>query len=325
MMLLVAMATLLAQTNAFTPTLSGLVAAPFSPFNTDYSLNVSVVPSLLNGLVDQGVNAALVCGTTGESLTMTTTERMALAQAWVDATVSAYPTFKVIVHVGAESIMDVVTLAAHAEKIGAHGIAMMPPTFFKPSGIPGLVAWCQTAAAAAPKLPFFYYHIPSMTGVTVVVHDFLAAAQGLIPTLAGVKFTDYDLFDFSRCAHFGKNGTGHGPFTMLFGRDEIVMTALSLGADGAVGSTYNYVGRAANQLLTAISQSDLATALEWQRRIQNVVVLMGGVYGAGVGKAIMELIGLPVGPYRPPQPTLNETQKTQLKADLEAIGFFQWR
>ena len=163
-----------------------------------------------------------------------------------------------------------------------------------------------------------------MTAVAVVMHDFLAAAQPAIPTLAGVKFTDFDLYDFSRSVHFGENGTGHGPFNIVFGKDEALMSALVLGADGAVGSTYNYLGNAANAIFTAVAKSDVATALVWQRRIQNVVALQG-MYGAGTGKAIMELVGLEVGPYRPPQPTLTAAQKLLLRADLDSIGFFEWR
>eukprot|EP00759_Apiculatamorpha_spiralis_P002475 PhF_6_TR10980/c0_g1_i2/m.17742/K01639/E4.1.3.3, nanA, NPL; N-acetylneuraminate lyase len=156
-----------------------------------------------------------------------------------------------------------------------------------------------------------------MTGVAINIHSLLTTinTQYNITNFAGVKFTDYDLFDFTQSVHFAKNGTGIGKYKMYFGRDEVLLSALVMGASGAVGSTYNFLGKAARALVTTNS-------LEWQRRIQNVVVLMNQYGGLQVGKAIMAMLGLEVGPCRAPNypPQLPSATVSQLKAALDAIG-----
>jgi N-acetylneuraminate lyase len=204
-------------------------------------------------------------------------------------------------------------------------IGMMASSFFRPATVDALVEWSSLVAAAAPNLPFFYYHIPSMTNVDFNMYDFLQAGQSKIPTLAGVKFTDYDLYTFARCAHFGyANTTQHGPFTMLFGRDEVLLGGLAMQANGAVGSTYNYMGNIGNALIAAFQKGDMATAQEQQARIQAIVTLLGKYGGEACGKAIMQMIGVPVGPPRPPSAPLTTAQYDQLKHDLDGIGFFNW-
>src|SRR5690606_17793331 len=96
--------------------------------------------------------------------------RMQLAVEWRRAAGSE---LKVIVHVGHTSLLEAQRLAEHAQRIGADAVATMAPFFFKPAGVGDLVEFCAEVACAAPELPFYFYHIPSMTGVDVPMHDFL--------------------------------------------------------------------------------------------------------------------------------------------------------
>lgn len=88
---------------------------------------------------------------------------------------------------------------------------------------------------AAGSLPFYYYHMPSMTGIAVAASDIVAEAGARIPNFRGVKFTHSDLFDMQKCLMFG-NG-----IEVMHGYDEMLLAGLSLGAVSAVGSTYNYI------------------------------------------------------------------------------------
>lgn len=302
--------------------LRGLVAAPFTPFTPTGALNLPVVAQQLAELVKSGVMYAFVAGTTGEGYSMTVQERMQVAEAWVNAS-AGVTDFGVIVHVGAEALEDAQALAAHAEAIGAVGIAAMAPVFFKPP-LPALVSWCAAIAAAAPRTPFYYYHIPSMAGAAFMMEDFLTLAQPTIPTLAGLKYTDYNLFDYSRCVHFQQNGTAHGPFTVLLGKDEVLLAGLALQGDGGVGSTYNYLGATANRLVGAFQAGNLGAAQLEQTRIQAVVKLLGTYGNAAAGKVIMQLKGIDVGPPRLPNTPLSAAQVQALQQDLESIGFFEW-
>ena len=296
--------------------LPGLVAAPFTPFHTDGELALEVVPRQARTLAQNGVIGAFVCGTTGEGSSMTSDERRRVTETWVKA---RPPGLKIIVHVGHLSLGDSRALAQHAQAAGADAIATVAPSFFKPTGVEELVAWCAQVAAAAPKLPFFYYHLPSMSGVTIPTAAFLDAARQKIPTLAGIKFTYEDLADF-RATHT----LGGSDYQVLFGRDEILLKGLELGATGAVGSTYNYAAPLYLRIMKAHAAGDHATAEREQAKARAFIDVMNHFGGQPAGKAIMKLIGLDCGPVRLPMRALSPANESALRAALEAQGFFDF-
>ncbi|HEY3376825.1 MAG TPA: dihydrodipicolinate synthase family protein [Armatimonadota bacterium] len=295
--------------------IEGLIAAPFTPMDAEGQLNIDVVESYAALLQRNGVAGAFIGGTTGESLSLTLCERQALTAAWMAAAPAA---LKVIVHVGHTCLDYSVTLAAQAQQVGACAIAAMAPCFFKP-GLHELVAYCRQIAAAAPELPFYYYHIPSMTGVHIPMADFLQAAGPLIPNLAGVKFTYEDLLDFQACL-----ALDGGRFDMLFGRDETLLAGLALGARGAVGSTYNFAAPLYTRLLTAFHAGDLAAARREQQRAVAMIrfLLACGMPFMPASKAIMGMLGVECGPTRLPLPAIIGAQREALYAGLQALGFF---
>ena len=150
--------------------LGGLVAAPFTPLRADKTLNLALIPQYASWLTDNGVGAVFICGTTGEGFSLTTDERRQLAEAWMAGTVGK---LKIVVHVAHNSLAESRQLAAHAEQIGAHAIASIGPTFFRPNSVEQLVDFCEPVAVAASSLPFYYYHMPAMTGVNLPMIDFL--------------------------------------------------------------------------------------------------------------------------------------------------------
>src|SRR5438105_2219308 len=96
--------------------LNGLVAAPFTAFHPNGSLNVSAIEAQAAALARNGVNGAFICGTTGEGLSLTANERLQVTEAWMAAAPSS---LRIIVHVGHPSLAESKALAAHAQKIGA--------------------------------------------------------------------------------------------------------------------------------------------------------------------------------------------------------------
>jgi N-acetylneuraminate lyase len=293
--------------------ISGLIAAPFTAFNADGSLNLALIDQQAAALIASGVSGAFVCGTTGEGLSLSTEERRLVAEHWVRA---ASQRLHVIVHVGHQAIGESCALAAHAEKIGAAGFATLGPTFFSVPGTAQLVDYCGRVAAAAPGLPFFYYHIPIMTRIDLPMHEFLRMGSQKIPNLAGIKFTHENLMDYRRCVEFED-----GRFNILFGRDEILLAALSLGATGAVGSTYNYMSRVYTALIEAFQAGDLEAALRFQSVAIRIIVLMSQRGGLPAGKAMMKMIGLDCGPVRPPLANLSATAIEDFARELDQAGF----
>ncbi|MBL7133248.1 MAG: dihydrodipicolinate synthase family protein [Phycisphaerae bacterium] len=295
--------------------IEGLIVAPFTPMDANAGLAADVVEKQADFISRNGVIGVFTCGTTGEGLSLTVAERIELAERWVAA---APDGFKVIPHVGHNSLEACKTMAAHAQKIGAWGIGAMSPVFFKPS-LDELVAFCGEIAAAAPDLPFYYYHIPALTGVYHPMVGFLEAAGGKIPNLAGVKFTYEDLMDYQLCRRLDG-----GRFDILYGRDEILLCGLALGAKGAIGSTFNYMAPLYTRLFDAFEAGDLDTARELQDKSMQVVLLLHKYGGVRCGKAIMKLTGLDCGPTRMPLPAFTGGEYESLQAELEEIGFFDF-
>ncbi len=296
----------------------GLVAAPFTPFNADRSINLDAIPTYARFLKENGVSAAFVCGTTGEGLSLTLEERLAVAEKWVKSADTDLP---VIVHVGHTCLADARTLTAHAAKIGAAAVSALAPMFFKPRNTDELVDWCEAVASAAPSLPFYYYNIPSMTGVTFPVAQFLARAADRIPTLVGVKYTYEDLSDYGAC--FAAEG---GRFDILFGRDELLLEGWKAGARGAVGSTYNYAAPIYLRLLAAHQKGDAATARKLQdTAIKMIAICNGvGVTHLAASKALMAMLGVDCGPVRLPLVQPSTAQLAALRTQLTDIGFFDF-
>ncbi len=297
-------------------TLSGLIAAPHTSFRADGALDLAAIPRQAALLAHNGVSGAFVCGTTGEGYSMTSAERQQVVTAWRASTPAG---LKLIVHVGHLCLADSCALARHAQEAGADAIATVAPSFFKPASATDLVEWCRQVAAAAPGLPFYYYHMPAMTGVTIAVSDFMQQAKDSIPTLTGIKFTHEDLFDYGRSGEFDG-----GRYAMLFGRDEILLAGLSLGAAGAVGSTYNFAAPLFVNLMKAFAAGDLATARREQARAREFITVLHKNGGLAAGKAVMKLIGVDCGPVRLPLRPLDTAQEESLRSGLEQIGFFEY-
>jgi N-acetylneuraminate lyase len=268
-------------------------------------------------LLANDVTAVFIGGTTGESSSLSLDERRSLAKRWME--VARSTEMRVVVHVGANALADARVLAADAQELGAHAIAALAPSYFKPRSLEALVACAADIATAAPATPFYFYDIPSMTGVSFPMVDFLAQARERIPNLAGLKFTNPDLMSFQLCLH-----ADGGAWDVPFGCDEFLLAALSLGGTGAVGSTYNFAAPIYNRLMRAFAANDFATARAEQFRSVQLVQLLAGVGFMGAAKAVMGMLGVEVGPARLPNGTPSAGQVAKLRGDLEAMGFFDW-
>lgn len=296
--------------------LHGLIAAPFTPFREDGKLALETIPFQVAGLVANGVSGAFVCGSTGEGASLTIGERQIVAEHWMAA---APPGLRVVVHVGHTSVEESCILAAHAARLGASAIAAYAPSYYKPASVVELVGCCERIAGAAPELPFYYYHIPSMTGVNCSCTAFLKAAADRIPSLAGIKFTHENLMEYLACLRFDE-----GRYDILFGRDECLVAALAVGAKGAIGSTYNYIAPVFQELRAAFDSGDLELATARQYEANRIIEVMIQHGGQPAGKAMMKLSGLDCGPCRSPMHTLSGAELDRLRTDLAAVNFSRW-
>lgn len=296
--------------------MSGLVPATFTPMHTDGSLNLEVVPAMVERLIDFRSNALFVCGTTGESSSMTTPERKATLGAFIQASAGRVP---VVAHVGHTSLADCRDLAAHAQTNGAAAIATTPPFYFRPGSVSELVDCMAEIAAAAPQLPFYYYHIPHLTGVSLSMENFLRQAKDRIPNLGGIKYTAPTLYEFQACS-----AVDDGRFNMVFGCDEMLLSGLAAGATGAVGSTYNLAAPLYHRIRECFESGKIEEARQLQLISVQMVVLVQKYRALPALKSMMKIAGIDCGPTRLPLVAMKPEEIESLRSGLEALDFLKW-
>lgn len=297
--------------------LHGLVAAPFAPLAADGTLDLRCIQRQAEHLVRCGVRMVFVNGTTGECTSLTLQERQAIARRWCE--VARGSDLKVAVHVGTNCLADSRLLAADAQACGAASISAFAPSYFRPQHLDALIDWCAQIAAAAAGVPFYFYDIPAFTRVGLSMPQFLEKAPARIPTLAGLKFTNPDLMAYQLCLR-----ADAGRFDVAFGCDEWLLAALAVGAQGAVGSTYNFAAPLYQRLWKAFSEGNFEAARNEQFRAVQLIQLLAGYGFLPAAKAVMGWVGVEVGPARPPQSTLSADQLLRLREELEILGFFDW-
>ncbi|MFW9596952.1 MAG: dihydrodipicolinate synthase family protein [Paludibacter sp.] len=297
--------------------ITGLINAPFTPFYPNGEVNLEPIPAYAAMLAKNGIKGVFINGSSGEGYMLTEEERMLLTEKWIE---SAPENFKVIVHVGSTCVKQSNKLAAHAQEAGAWGIGAMASPFPKVGRIEELVKYCEEIACGAPKLPFYFYHIPALSGVFLPMLPFLKAVDGRIPNFAGIKYTFESIYEYNQCRLYKNN-----KFDMLHGQDETILPSLAMGgAQGGIGGTTNYNGRELVGIIDAWNAGDIETAREKQNFSQEVINVIVNYRGNIVGgKRIMKLIGLDLGKNRTPFQNMSDEEEAAMKKELEAIGFFE--
>ena len=295
--------------------LLGLIAAPFTPMNKDGKLNLSLIPGYYQFLKNNKNTGAFICGSTGEGVSMTTDEKKSVIKAWAEAT-TGDKDFKVMALVGGTSIEDGKDIARFAQQNGLYGVSFTDPFYFKPANVAMLAECCKEIADAVPEMPFYYYHIPVLTGVGFSMIDLLKNVTGKISNFAGIKYTHEDFMDFLSCLHFE-----NGKYDMLWGRDENMLSALAVGAVGAVGSTFNYAAPLYYELMDAFNKNDLKKAQALQQQSIDMITLLGKYGGIATGKAYMKLIGLDCGSVRLPDKNMSSEDFENFKKEVEQLNF----
>jgi N-acetylneuraminate lyase len=223
------------------------------------------------------------------------------------------------VQVGHNSLAEARLLAADAADAGADAVSATCPSYFKISSARVLVDCMAHLAEAAGDLPFFYYHIPRMTAAAVDMPEFLEKSEGCIPNLVGIKFTEPAAHDYQTSLEYDG-----GRYDILWGSDEMLASAVAIGARGAVGSTYNIAPGLYRQILAAMLRGDMETARALQSHsVAMIRILARGAFLPAM-KEVMGMIGMPCGGCRLPLGSLSAPQVSALRSDLEAIGFFDW-
>ncbi|MEY3563552.1 MAG: hypothetical protein RLZZ294_1558 [Bacteroidota bacterium] len=295
--------------------LIGPIPATYTPMRSDGQLNIDLVDDYYALLIRNHIQTIFICGTTGEGELLTVQERELLTEKWLSVSKNNQQ-FKVIVVVGSNRIHEAIALAQHAHQNGCYGISYISPYYYKPTSVAELVACCKKVADSVSDIPFYYYHIPVLTHVKFPMVDFMEQASLSISNFAGIKYSDEDHVDFLKCLEY--NG---GAYNVFWGKDETLLSALSIGAIAGIGSTYNYMSPLYMQLIQAFQSNDLVSTKSLQLKSIQVVNLLNKYTGLSTGKYFMHLLGIDCGPSRNPLQNLSDADKLSLQKELKDIGF----
>jgi N-acetylneuraminate lyase len=297
--------------------INGFVCAPVVPLNADGTVNLHAIEPYADLLVRNGIEGVFVNGTTGEGLSLTVEERKAIAAKWVDVSSSK---LKIIVHGGSTCLVDSQAIAKHAADIGAWGFATIGSIWFRTAGPEGLAAYLADIAQVIPNMPFYYYHIPSLTGIDMPMLNLLPHAAK-IPNFHGIKYTFETLMDFEACRRYE-----NGRFNMLYGRDEMFLSAMGFGCTGAVGSTYNTFVPVYQDMIKAFNAGKMDEARRLQYISHDLIYAMirtGNFFTAL--KVMLSELGVPCGAVRGPLKQPPKEKFDHFLAEIKSIGFDKYK
>ncbi len=293
----------------------GFHAACLSPFASDLSIDLEPLGDYASLLSSDGIDGVFVCGTTGECPSLTLEERKELAQAW--GTHARALGLALMVHVGSDCLADARDLACHASRIGADGVAAWAPSVFSPLDAGSLADFLGGIASAVPDLPFFYYHMPFMTGTRVSAAAVMEEARKSIPNFRGVKYASPDLAEWHRCRL-----RNDGSLDLLYGCDEALLGALGPGVDGMVGSTCNFMSSAYRAMVRAWELPRLELARSLQDRASELIEGFSPYGPQAAARILLRHRGLDLGTVRPPLRWPPEEWQERLVEEARRLGIF---
>ena len=290
--------------------LEGILPATVSPNRQDGSFDAAAMRKVVRHQLDAGSDGVYVCGGTGEGLLMSREDRELALETTLDE-VNGEGT--VIAHVGAFQTPETVALARHASDAGADAIAALPPAYFYVPDDDGMVAYYK-AVADASDVPLLIYNIPQRTHITMTESLFTRLLD--IPNVVGMKDSSGDVFAL------GNLVKKTGDPVIFEGEDATVLWALMAGAKGGIGSTYNVMPHLYVRMWRAFQDGRLDEAAATQLRINEIIAVLIRTSVISTVMKTMELIGLPCGRPRSPNRALSEGESADLRAGLDAVGFF---
>ncbi|MFA6508027.1 MAG: N-acetylneuraminate lyase [Treponemataceae bacterium] len=281
--------------------LKGIFPALLTPFERSGRVDEENLRKLVSVNIGRGVDGFYACGSTAEAFLLTIEERKRILEIVVGEVAGRVP---VICHIGAIGTDLSIDLGKHAAASGADAVSSIPPFYYKFSGEEVICYYRDIADAI--DLPVIPYNFPALSGVTLT-GDLIRRLREH-PRIVGVKFTSNDLFQLERMKK-------DDPELIVYnGFDEIFLAGFSMGADGAIGSTFNFMPEKFLGIRKRLLAGDLAGARVFQDQANEVIqalVETGKLLNAQ--KYLVGLQGIPCGDCRRPFLPLTDEDKTKLE------------
>ena len=285
-----------------------LLTAMVTPFNEEGELDLDVAARLASYLVEQGSDGIVVCGTTGESPTLSWKEQQELLLA-VRAVVPS--SIKVLTGTGSNSTAEAVEATKSANEAGADGALVVVPYYNRPPQ-EGLEIHFEAISNAAPDLPLMLYNIPSRTGCSL--HPDTVSKLMNLSNIVSFKAASGSIQEVTNLRK-----TCGSRLAVYSGDDALLLPMLSVGAVGVVSVASHLVGPQIKQMIESFLNGNIAVALDLHEELQPLFKGLFMTTNPIPVKAALELIGWSVGSPRSPLVSLQDEMKEELFKILSGL------
>lgn len=289
------------------PVFRGVCTALITPFSGD-KVNFALLDDLIDFQRENGVSAVCVCGTTGESATLSDHEQAALI---AEAVKHQSDGMTIIAGTGSNNTAHAVELSRAANLLGVNAVLVVTPYYNKATSS-GIIAH-YTAIADAVTCPVIVYNVPSRTGVNIPVEAYKELAQH--PRIVGVKEASGDLVYAMRIQEQTPED-----FYLWSGNDDLIVPMQSIGAMGVISVLSNVYPSETAQLLSNCISGDFDAALQMQLRLSPMIRALFCEVNPVPAKAAVTMLGFPAGTPRLPLTEATGETKRMLKEYMKKHG-----
>lgn len=287
---------------------TGAATALITPMNEDGSVNFSRLSSLVDEQIKGGIDALVICGTTGEKSTLGYDEHIRVIETAAKANGGRVP---LIAGTGSNDTVYSVGLCADAEKAGADAFLMVTPYYNKTSQR-GLVAHYNYIADRVNK-PIILYNVPSRTGVAIKPETYKELSKH--PNIVAVKEANGDLSSVAKTRYLCGDD-----LDIYSGNDDQTVPIMSLGGIGVISVMSNFLPQVMHEICAEYLNGNTAKAAELQIKYTGLMNALFSDVNPIPVKAAMNLLGLNAGPCRLPLYPMEEKALENLKCKLQECG-----
>ncbi len=288
---------------------TGVYSATFSLYDESMNVKKDSVEKLIAYNEKNGIRGFYVGGNTGECTTLPNRTRRQMVET---VKACAAPESKIIVHVGAGHLEDVADLVDHANAVGVDAIASLPPSLTAYYRAPEIIEYYRWLAARA-KVPVLAYVTPVLNCDLRWFGEQIMA----IPNIVGLKVSIPNYYTFEQL----KTIRG-GDINILNGPDECMMAGLAMGADGAIGSTYNNAPAIAVAIYDNFKAGRIDEARDCQHRMNRLIDVLLGIGGIAAWKSVLKLVDIDPGYTVAPAAQMTDEKFADLVARMKANGSY---
>ncbi|WP_045523255.1 4-hydroxy-tetrahydrodipicolinate synthase [Neobacillus niacini] len=283
-----------------------VLTAMVTPFDQHGEIDYNATRTLVNYLITNGTDGLVVAGTTGESPTLTTEEKIALFKFVVEVSAGRVP---VIAGTGSNNTRASISLTKQAEEAGVDGIMLVTPYYNKPSQ-EGLFQHFK-AIAEATSLPVMLYNIPGRSAVNMSVETIVRLSE--ISNIVTVKEASGNLDAMAEIISRTPND-----FTLYSGDDGLTLPVLAIGGAGVVSVASHIIGNEMQEMITQFKNGRVQEAAASHRSLVPIMKALFAAPNPTPVKQALNMQGVQVGDVRLPMVPLNEEEKSALKNSLPA-------